>query len=62
MIVCTEHGLFPVDAVHAELKHLANLASVVLNEHVNHDGLCTVCGCAFPCQPAVLAAHNVALL
>ena len=39
-----------------ELERLVQLATVVLNEHVNHDGLCAVCGCAFPCEAAVGAA------
>jgi hypothetical protein len=38
------------------------LATTVLNEHVNHEGLCALCGCAFPCDLAVLAEHNAALL
>lgn len=44
-------------------EHLAQLATVVLNEHTNDDGLCAVCaGVAFPCASAVLAEHNAALL
>lgn len=62
VIVASDRGLFPVDSVQAELEHLAQLATVVLNEHVNHKGLCAVCGCSFPCESAVLAEHNVALL
>jgi len=48
--------------VQTELEHPAQLATVVLNEHINDDGLCAVCGCAFPCESAVLAEHNMALL
>ena len=33
-----------------------------LDEHTNQAGLCAVCGTAFPCDSAVLAEHNVALL
>ncbi len=63
MIVTRETGLHPVDSLNAELAHLTQLATVVLNEHVNDDGLCAVCtGVAFPCDSAVLAEHNAALL
>ena len=62
MIVATETGVYPVDRLVAEIEHLAQLASVVLNEHTNNQGLCAVCGCEFPCDSAVLAEHNVALL
>jgi hypothetical protein len=62
MIVSTDRGLFPVDSVQAEIEHLAQLATVVLNEHTHDRGLCAVCGCTFPCDSAVLAEHNVALL
>ena len=62
MIVATRTGVFPVDSLTVELEALARLATVVLNEHTNGLGLCAVCGCAFPCDSAVLAEHNVALL
>jgi hypothetical protein len=55
-------GLQATDSLVAEIEHLAQLASVVLNEHINQEGLCAVCGCVFPCESAVLAEHNVALL
>jgi hypothetical protein len=46
-----------------ELARLAHLAVEVLNEHVNADGRCAVCpGMPFPCDLAVVAEHNVALL
>jgi len=48
--------------VQTELEHPAQLATVVLHEHINDDCLCAVCGCAFPCESAVLAEHNMALL
>ena len=57
-----ETGMYPVDSLTEEIEHLAQLTTVVLNEHVDHDGLCAVCGCAFPCESAVLTEHNVALL
>ena len=62
VIVASDRGLFPVDSMQAEIQHLAQLATIVLNEHTNDHGLCAVCGCAFPCESAVLAEHNVALL
>jgi len=62
MIVGTEVGLFPLESVQAELEHLGRLATVVLNEHGNHAGLCATCDTAFPCDSAVLAEHNLALL
>ena len=47
----------------AAIEHLAQLTTLVLNEHVNDNGLCAVCpGVAFPCMSAVLAEHNAALL
>jgi hypothetical protein len=62
MIVGTEAGLYPLDCVQAELEHLGQLATVVLNEHTNHARLCAVCGTTFPWDSAVLAEHNLALL
>ncbi|WP_019985228.1 MULTISPECIES: hypothetical protein [unclassified Streptomyces] len=44
-----------------EVEALHQLATVVLNEHTNDHDLCAVCGCAFPCERAVLAEHNLAL-
>lgn len=43
-----------------ELGALINLATQALNEHTNHTGLCVLCGCACPCEYAVLAEHNLA--
>jgi hypothetical protein len=45
----------------SEVAALHLLASEVLNEHRSDHGLCAVCGCAFPCERAVLAEHNLAL-
>ncbi len=45
-----------------QIDTLTRLATVVLNEHTNLSALCTVCGCAFPCERAVLAEHNLAVL
>lgn len=44
-----------------EVDALHQLATAVLNEHTNDHDLCAVCGCAFPCERAVLAEHNLAL-
>jgi hypothetical protein len=43
-----------------ELEALINLATRALNEHTNDAGQCAVCGCAWPCEYAVLAEHNLA--
>jgi len=51
-----------VSRLSAEATILAQLATVVLNEHPDDQGLCAVCGCASPCDSAVLAEHNVAAL
>jgi hypothetical protein len=46
-----------------ELERLAHIACVVLNEHINSDGQCAVCvDVAFPCDRALLAEHNLAVL
>jgi hypothetical protein len=45
-----------------ELTQLLELATSVINEHVNDQGLCAVCGSAWPCERAVLAEHNLAVL
>lgn len=45
------------------IEHLAHLATAVLNEHVNEGGQCAAClEASFPCDSAVLAEHNMALL
>jgi hypothetical protein len=38
-----------------ELAHLLTTAQRELDEHVNEQGRCAICGCAWPCQRAVLA-------
>jgi hypothetical protein len=62
MILATAHGAEP--QVHPDgVEHLAHLAATVLNEHVNTDGRCAAClHTSFPCDSAVLAEHNLALL
>jgi hypothetical protein len=62
VILVKDAGPAPVDSVNADLERLAQLAVRVLGEHVNDRDLCAVCGCAFPCESAVLAEHNTALL
>jgi hypothetical protein len=44
-----------------ELDQLRQLAAQVLSEHTNQNDRCATCGCAFPCEQAVLAEHNLAL-
>ena len=44
-----------------EFEALLSLATRVINDHVDDDGLCAVCGSAFPCERAVLAEHNLDL-
>jgi hypothetical protein len=41
---------------------LASLATTVLREHIDDGGLCAMCGSAWPCERAVLAEHNLAVL
>lgn len=41
----------------AGLEALSSLAVRVLNDHANR---AEVCGCAWPCERAVLAEHNLA--
>lgn len=36
------------------VRHLAT-AQHELDQHVNDHGLCSICGCAWPCERAVLA-------
>jgi hypothetical protein len=43
-----------------ELVQLISIATRVIGEHVNEQGLCAVCGSAWPCERAVVAEHNLA--
>jgi len=54
----------PVDYSRSgEFERLARLATQVLNEHFDNDGLCAARhGAVFPYQPAVLAEPNTALI
>jgi hypothetical protein len=62
MMLVRDAGPASVDSVNADLERLARLAVRVLGEHVGDRGMCAVCGVAFPCESAVLAGHNTALL
>jgi hypothetical protein len=44
-----------------KMDRLRQLAAQILSEHTNQDERCAVCDCAFPCDQAVLAEHNLAL-
>lgn len=50
------------DYMPPELDALIGLATEALNTHVNDADLRAVCGCAWPCEWAVLAEHNLAAL
>jgi hypothetical protein len=55
--------LRPATSVQVDLEHLARLVAMVLIEHADNDGFCAACpGVAFPCELAVVAEHNIALL
>jgi len=43
-----------------EVMQLLKLATRVIGEHVNDQGLCAVCGSAWPCERALLAEHSLA--
>jgi hypothetical protein len=45
-----------------ELAKLVGLATVVINEHRDDDGLCVVCGSAWPCERVPFADHNLELI
>jgi hypothetical protein len=46
----------------SEVARLISIATSVINEHVNDQGLCAVCDSAWPCERALLAEHNLAAL
>jgi hypothetical protein len=48
-------GRFP-----PEVLQLLSTATRVIDEHVNEQGLCAICGSAWPCERAVVAEHNLA--
>lgn len=43
------------------LNRMRSLATRVLTEHHNHDSVCTACDQHWPCKPAILAEHNLAI-
>ncbi len=45
-----------------ELMRMLATASREITVHGEDRGLCVVCTCAWPCERAVLAAHNLAVL
>jgi hypothetical protein len=51
-----------LDPLPATLDRLASLAISVLSEHVSNPNGCPVCGSPSPCDLAVLADHNLAVL
>jgi len=48
------------DRFSPELAHLLTTATSVTNEHVNNQGLCAICGSAWPCERALVTEHNLA--
>ena len=44
----------------SKLAQLISTATSVINEHVDDQGLCAICGSAWPCERAVVAEHNLA--
>lgn len=46
----------------SEFAALISLATHALNTHTDDAELCAVCGCAWPCERAVLAEHNLETL
>ena len=49
------------DPFPAEFVRLLRAAASVMDEHVHdHHGRCASCGSAWPCEPAVVAEHNLA--
>jgi hypothetical protein len=63
MTLATRAGQPPVAGAETRIERCARRAAAVLNTHTNRNGLCAACpGVPFPCEWAVLAEHNVALL
>jgi hypothetical protein len=53
----------PVARPGPDLEGLHQVIAAILNEHTNQAGRCAACpGVPFPCDLAVLAEHNAALL
>jgi hypothetical protein len=43
-----------------KLAQLISTATSVINEHIDAQGLCAICGSAWPCERAVVAEHILA--
>jgi hypothetical protein len=62
-----EHGNAGLTAtedqhVSAAMARLSVLAAQEITSHTCKDGMCVICGTAWPCERAELAEHNLALL
>jgi hypothetical protein len=44
----------------SKLAQLTSTATSVMNSHVNDQGLCAICGSAWPCERAIVAEHSLA--
>jgi hypothetical protein len=49
-----------IDRFLPKLAQLISTATSVINEHIDDQGLCAICGSAWPCERAVVADHNLA--
>lgn len=62
----TSNQAAPAVAASAEvstaLRQLCATATGVLATHLDEAGVCVMCGCAWPCEIAVLAETNLAAL
>lgn len=55
----------PTTSSNEALLHLIVLAVTILGEHTSDDTthtICAACGSPWPCEPAITAEHNLALL
>lgn len=50
------------DPLPVTLKRMATIAASVLGEHTDDSGVCVICEVAWPCEPVVLAASNLAVI
>ena len=48
-------------SLEADLRSLASRAARTMRDHTSHDGQCDTCGVVWPCEPAILADHNLEL-
>jgi hypothetical protein len=50
-----------IDPFLADFVRLIRAAASVMDEHVtDQHGRCASCGSAWPCEPAIVAEHNLA--